>query len=118
MRVSHVQAFYGPRDVKWVFGGGVISADLDRFLRGLALWFNEGIETGQWGNETEEDPYSTDSKNLLLSELVRDGSDEERLELQGQTRHAHLDIDGMEIDAEPESLVACGEVDKVVTDGC
>ena len=24
--------------------------------------------------------------------------------------HAHLDMDGMEIDAEPETLVVCGEV--------
>ncbi len=41
-----------------------------------------------------------------------DGSDKERVELKGQTRHAHLDMDGMEIDAEPETLVACGEVVK------
>ncbi len=30
-----------------------LSADLDGFLRGLALWFNEEIETGRWGNGTE-----------------------------------------------------------------
>ena len=34
-----------------------------------------------------------------------DGSDKERVELKGQTRHAHLDMDGMEIDTEPETLV-------------
>ena len=64
-----------------------------------------GIETGRWGNGAEEAPYSSDSKNLLLSEIVGDGSDKERVELKGQTRHAHLDMDGMEIDTEPETLV-------------
>ena len=54
-----------------------ISADLDNFLWGLALWLNEGIETGRWGNGTEEAPYSSDSKNLLLSEIVGDGSDKD-----------------------------------------
>jgi hypothetical protein len=80
------------------------------FLRGLALWLNEGIETGRWGNGAEVAPYSPDSKNLLLSEIVRGDSDKERVELKGQTRHAHLDMTGMEIDAEPETLVSCVEV--------
>ena len=43
---------------------------------------------------------------------MRGDSDKERVELKGQTRHTHLDMDGMEIDAEPETLVACGEVDE------
>ncbi len=50
-----------------------LSADLDSFLRGLALWLNEGIETGRWGNGAEEAPYSHDSENLLLSEIMNDG---------------------------------------------
>ena len=91
-----------------------ISADLKSFLRGLALWINEGIETGRWGNGAEDVPYSPDSKNLLLSEIVRGGSDKERVDLKGQTRHSHLDMDGMEIDAEPETLVACGELDEEI----
>jgi hypothetical protein len=92
-----------------------ISTDLDSFLRGLALCLNEGIETGRWCNGAEEDPYSSDSENMSLSEIVSTGSDKETVELKGQTRHAHLDTDGMEIDAEPESLVADDEVDGVIT---
>ncbi len=49
---------------------------------------------------------------LLLSEIVRDDSDRERVDLKGQTRHTHLDMDGMEIDAEPETLVSTCEVDE------
>ncbi len=41
---------------------------------------------------------------------MRVGSDKERVDLKCQTRYAHLDMDGMEIDAEPETLVTCGEV--------
>jgi hypothetical protein len=46
---------------------------------------------------------------------VRGDSDKERVDLKGQTRHAHLDMDGMEIDVEPETLVSCGEVDEDFT---
>jgi hypothetical protein len=45
---------------------------------------------------------------------MKDGSDRERVELKDQTRHAHLDMNGMEIDAEPEALVASGELDEVI----
>ena len=69
-----------------------LTADLDSFLRGLALWLNEGIETGRWGNGAEEAPYSPDYENLLISEIMKCGSDRESLELKGQTRHAHLDM--------------------------
>ncbi len=77
----------------------------------MALWLNEGIETGRWGTGAEEAPYSPDSKNMTLSEIVSSDSDKERVDLKGQTRHAHLDMDGMETDVEPETLVAGGEVD-------
>jgi hypothetical protein len=50
------------------------SADLDGFLRGLALCLNEGIET-----------------------------------MKGSTRHVHLDVNGMDIDVEPEDLTTNGE---------
>ena len=89
-------------------------ADLDSFLRGLALWPNEGIETGQWGNGTEEAPYSPDCENLLLSEILKDDSVRERVELKSSVRHAHLDIDGMEVDAEYEDSVASGELYEVI----
>ncbi len=92
-----------------------ISADLDSFLRGLALWLNEGIETGRWGNGSEEAPYSTDSENMTLSEMVSISIDKETVELMGQTRHAHLDMDGMEIDDESETLVSDGEMDGGIT---
>jgi hypothetical protein len=92
-----------------------ISADLDSFLRGQALWFNEGIETGRWGNGSEEAPYSPDSENIALSEMVSSSNDKETVELKGQTRHAHVDMDGMEIDAGPETLVADIEMDGVIT---
>ena len=92
-----------------------ISADLDSFLRGQALWLNEGIETGRWGNGAEEAPYSPDSENIALSEMVSSSNDKETVELKGQTRHAHVDMDGMEIDAEPETLVADGEMDGGIT---
>jgi hypothetical protein len=49
-----------------------LSADLDGFLRGLALWLNEGIETGRWGNGAEEAPHPTDSENLPLSEIMKE----------------------------------------------
>ncbi len=61
-----------------------------------ALWLKEEIETGRWGNGAEEAPYSPDSESLLISEIMKDDSDRERMELKGQTRHAHLDMDGME----------------------
>jgi len=79
-----------------------ITADINSFLRGLALCLNEGIETGQWGNGTEEAPYSPDCENLLLSEILKDDSVREREELKSLARHAHVDIDGMEVDAEYE----------------
>ena len=50
------------------------------FLWGLALWINEGIETGRWGNGSEEGEYSPDSENLLLSEKMKDYSDRERVD--------------------------------------
>ena len=71
-----------------------LSADLDGFLRGLALWLNEGIETGRWGNGSEEVPHPPDSENLLLSEIMKDDSNRGRVELKGSTRHAHLDVNG------------------------
>ena len=92
-----------------------ISADLDSSFRGQAPWLNEGIETGRWGNGAEEAPDSPDSENMVLSEKVSSSSNRETVELKGQTRHAHLDMDGMEIDAEPETLVADGEMDGGIT---
>jgi hypothetical protein len=93
------------------------SADLDGFLRGLALWLNEGIETGRWGNGAEEAPHPTDSENLLLSEIVKDDSNRGRVELKGSTRHAHLDVNGMDIHVEPEDSATNGELHKVIVDG-
>ena len=61
-----------------------LSSDLNIFLRGLALWLNEGIETRRWGNGTEETEYSPDSKNLLPSEIMKGDSDRERVDLKGQ----------------------------------
>ena len=52
---------------------------------------------------------------MSLSEIVSSGTDKETVELKGQTRHTHLDTDGMEIDAEPESLVADDEVEGGIT---
>jgi hypothetical protein len=89
-------------------------ADLDSFLRGLALWLNEGIETGQWGNGAEEAPYSTDCENWLLSEILKDDSIRERARLKSLARHAHLDVDGMEVDAEDEDSGASGELQEVI----
>ncbi len=87
-----------------------LSADLDGFLRGLALWLNEGIETGRWGNGAEEDPHPPDSENLLLSEIMKDDSNRGRVELKGSTRQAHLDVNGMDIDVEPEDSATNGEL--------
>jgi hypothetical protein len=92
-----------------------ISADLDSFSRGQALWLNEGIETGRWGNGAEEAPYSPDSENIALSEMVSSSSNKETVEPKGQMRHTHLDMDGMEIDTAPEALVADGEMDGGIT---
>ena len=36
--------------------------------------------------------------------------------MKGQTKHAHLDMDGMEIDVEPEDLVDNSEVDEGIAD--
>ena len=47
---------------------------------------------------------------------MRDDSDRKRVELKGQTRHTHLDMDGMKIDAEPATLVVCGKVDEGIAD--
>jgi ribonuclease HI len=92
-----------------------ISADPDSFLRGQALWLNEGIETGRWGNGAEEAPYSSDSENMTLSEMVSSSSNRETVEPKGQMRHAHLDMDGMEIDTTPETPTADGEIDRDIT---
>ncbi len=63
----------------------------------------------------EETPYSSDSENITLSEMVSRSSKKETVELKGQMRHAHLDMDGMEIDDEPETLGADGEMDGGIT---
>jgi hypothetical protein len=94
-----------------------LSADLDGFLRGLALWFNEEIETGRWGNGAEEAPHPPDSENLLLSEIMKDDSKRGRVELKGSVRHAHLDVNGMDIDVEPEDLTTNGDLHEVIVDG-
>jgi hypothetical protein len=91
-----------------------ISADLDNFLRGLALWLNEGIETGQWGNGVEETPYPPDCEHLLLSEILKNDSVRERVEQKSPSRHAHLDKNGMEIDVEPEDSVPTGELHEAI----
>jgi len=46
----------------------------------------------------------------LLSEILRNDSVRERVELKSPTRHTHLDMNGMEIDDEPEDSVATGEL--------
>ena len=48
---------------------------------------------------------------------MKDDSDRERVELKSQTRHVHLDMNGMENDVEPEALVVSGELDRVVVGG-
>ena len=57
----------------------------------------EGIETGRWGNGAEEAPYLPDSENLSLSGIMKGDSERERAEPNDPTRHAHLDMNGMEI---------------------
>ncbi len=37
--------------------------------------------------------------------------------MKGSTRHAHLDVNGMDIDVEPEDLATNGELDEVIVDG-
>ncbi len=46
------------------------------------LWLNEGIETVRWGNGAEEAPYSPDSENLLLSEIMKESSDRKTLRVE------------------------------------
>lgn len=48
---------------------------------------------------------------------MKDDSDRERAELKSQTRHVHLDMNGMENDVEPEPLVVSGELDRGVAGG-
>ena len=63
----------------------------------------------------EETPYSPDSENMALSEMVSSSSNRETVEPKGHMRHAHLDMDGMEIDTAPETLTADGEIDRDIT---
>jgi hypothetical protein len=90
---------------------------IDVFLRRLALCLNEGIETERWGNGVEEVPHPSGSKNLLLSEIMKDDSNRGRVDLKGSTSHAHLDVNGMDIDVEPEDLATNGEIYDVILDG-
>ncbi len=39
------------------------------------------------------------------------------MELKGSTRHAHLDVNGMDIDVEPEDLATNRELHEVIVDG-
>jgi hypothetical protein len=86
-------------------------------VRAKGLWLNEGIETGRWGNGAEEAPHPPDSENLLLSEIMKDDSNRGRVELKDLTRHAHLDVNGMDIDVEPEDSATNGELHEVIVDG-
>jgi hypothetical protein len=45
---------------------------------------------------------------------MKDDSNEERVDLKGPTWHVHLDVNGMEIDVEPEDLVTTGELHEVI----
>jgi len=45
---------------------------------------------------------------------LKDDNVRERVELKSSARHAHLDIDGMEMDAEYEDSVASGELCEVI----
>ena len=47
--------------------------------------------------------------------MVSSSSNKETVDLKGQMSHAHLDMDGIEIDDEPETSVADGEMDGVIT---
>jgi hypothetical protein len=119
---SKRKSLAGPRTSEGALGlcsrslARAITADTDSFLRGLALWLNEGIGTGQWGNGTEEVPYSPDCEERLLSEIVKDDSIRERVELESLARHAYLDIDGMAVDAEYVESGASGESDEAMAD--
>ena len=68
-----------------------------------------------WGNGAEEAPYSSDSENISQSGMVSSSSNKETVEPKGQMRHAHLDMDGMEIDTAPETPTADGEIDRDIT---
>ena len=48
---------------------------------------------------------------------MKDDNNRGRGELKGSTRHAHLDVNGMDIDAEPEDLSTNGELHEMIVDG-
>ncbi len=48
---------------------------------------------------------------------MKDDSNRGRVELKGSTRHAHLDVNGMDIDVEPEDIATNGELHEVIVDG-
>jgi hypothetical protein len=48
---------------------------------------------------------------------MKDDSNRGRVELKGATRHAHLDVNGMDIDVEPEDLATNGDLHEVIVDG-
>ena len=54
----------------------------------------------------------------LLSEILKNDSVRERVELKSPMRHTHLDMNGMEIDDEPEDSVATGELHETIVSGC
>jgi hypothetical protein len=47
---------------------------------------------------------------------MKDDSNRGRVELKGSTRHAHLDVNGMDIDVEPEDLTTNGDLHEVIVD--
>ena len=48
---------------------------------------------------------------------MKDDSNRGRVELKGSTRHAHLDVNGMDIDVGPEDIATNGELHEVIVDG-
>jgi hypothetical protein len=48
---------------------------------------------------------------------MKDDSKRGRVERKGSVRHAHLDVNGMDIDVEPEDLTTNGDLHEVIVDG-
>ncbi len=48
---------------------------------------------------------------------MKDDSNRGRVELKDSTRHSHLDVNGMDIDVEPEDSATNGELHEVTVDG-
>jgi hypothetical protein len=80
-------------------------------------WFEDPGTLGRWGNGVEEAPHPTDSENLLLSEIMKGDSNRGRVELKDSTMHVHLDVNGMDIDVEPEDLGTNVDLHEVIGGG-